>query len=57
MTIVAAVLTIFTVVFLGWMWGTIAPQPPQALTNFVQDFTSATQSILEEQVEHLSQDN
>ncbi|MFI5801067.1 hypothetical protein [Streptomyces sp. NPDC051677] len=55
MTVLAAVLTVFAAVFLGWMWGTIAPQPPGILETFVQDFTDATQSLLEEQVKHLSQ--
>ncbi|MGW7262222.1 hypothetical protein [Streptomyces sp. NPDC054842] len=56
LTVMATVGTLFTAVFLGWLWGTIAPQPP-ILATFVQDSVGVTHSLVERQAQHLSRGN
>ncbi|MGW7409837.1 hypothetical protein ACWGI9_40110 [Streptomyces sp. NPDC054833] len=55
LTVFAALSTTFTVVFLAWMWGTIAPQPP-VLATFIGSSMSTTHEAIEEQAQRLSMD-
>jgi hypothetical protein len=54
--LVALVGTVFTVVFLGWLWGTIAPQFPGPLESLVENSARSAQKAIEEQAKHFSRE-
>ncbi|WP_329295444.1 hypothetical protein [Streptomyces sp. NBC_01455] len=50
----ASIGTVFTVVFLAWLWGTIAPQPPGLLERLAYDPRTAAQQAIEGQAQRLA---
>lgn len=50
----ASIGTVLTVIFLGWLWGTIAPQPPGPLENVAREPATTAQHAIEEQAQRLS---
>ncbi|MFE5143615.1 hypothetical protein ACFRDV_39280 [Streptomyces fagopyri] len=50
----ASIGTVLTVIFLAWLWGTIAPQPPGPLENVAREPATAAQHAIEEQAQRLS---
>ncbi|MGW3095830.1 hypothetical protein ACWDCC_20560 [Streptomyces sp. NPDC001102] len=56
LTITAAIGTIITVVFLGWLWSTIAPIYP-VLAPFVEDSIITTHNAIGEQAQRFSGDH
>ncbi|MEV6020329.1 MULTISPECIES: hypothetical protein [unclassified Streptomyces] len=50
----ASVATALAAIFLAWMWGTIAPQPPGLLEKLTHNPAKAAQQAIEEQAQKLS---
>ncbi|QFZ78379.1 hypothetical protein GFH48_38370 [Streptomyces fagopyri] len=50
----ASIGTVLTVIFLAWLWGTIAPQPPGPLENVAREPATTAQHAIEEQAQRLS---
>ena len=50
----ASVGTVLTVVFLAWLWGTIAPQPPGLLERLAHEPGAAAEQAIEGQAQRLS---